>query len=286
MAINTGKIIVIIGILGIVGIWGRDGGVRAVDIATVSAEPVIKENITEPRSKEVVYRLESVLEGQKTGGWNGLNSVRKLVRVAIDKGVSANTIVLLLLLPMIATTVSFLHYIVGVSGYGIFMPTMIGVTFLATGIGGGLVLFGMILAVSLLSNVVLKKWRLHFWPARSINLLLISMGTFGLMTVSAGVKLVDIRNISIFPVLFLILLTEEFVRTQLVKSKGEAKRLTLGTLILAISGAVMMSIRRVQETVLLYPEVMILLVLGINLWVGSYSGIRLLEIGRFKKAIR
>ncbi|NTW34308.1 MAG: hypothetical protein HGB12_17095, partial [Bacteroidetes bacterium] len=81
-----------------------------------------------------------------------------LISQAINRGVPENTIVLLLLLPLVATLVSFLHYVVGVSGYGIFIPTMMAVAFLATGITGGLTLFAVILAVTLLSNIVLKLY--------------------------------------------------------------------------------------------------------------------------------
>ncbi len=259
--------------------------------ASMSATPIPteakpKENLTEPSSPEVKYRLESVLERQEVDGWNGLNSMRKVVRVAIDRGVSANTIVLLLLLPLVATLVSVLHYIFGLTGYGIFMPTMLAITFLATGIFGGLLLFAIILTISLVGSMMLKKLRLHFWPSRSINLALIAFGTFGLMFLSSFIPFGDISNISIFPILFMILLAEEFVRTQLVKSRNEAMKLTLGTLIVAIGGAVTMSFRWVQEMVLLNPEIAILLVIVINIVVGSYKGIRLSEVSRFKKAIR
>ena len=130
---------------------------------------------------------------------------------------------------------------------------MIAVALSATGIVGGLVLFGAILMISILSNLILKKLRLHFWPARALGLVLISMGVFGLMVISAGLKMVDISNISIFPVLFMILLAEEFTRTQLVKSKKEAVKLTLGTLGLAILGSVLMGWQGVAEVVLRYP---------------------------------
>jgi len=230
--------------------------------------------------------LEQVLKNNRVGNWNGINSLRKAEEVAIDRGVGANTIVLLLMLPLIATLVSVLHYIFGLSGYGIFMPTMIAVAFLATGIVEGMLLFGMILAISLLSNLALRKFKLHFWPARSINLMLITMGTFGLMAVGAYWRIFDISKLSIFPMLFMILLTEEFVRTQLAKSKKEAKNLMIGTLVLASAGALMMSIRQVQETVLLYPEACMVVGLVVNFVVGNYTGIRLSEIGRFRKAIR
>ena len=237
--------------------------------------PVV--NLTEAKSKKIDYEV---------GKWNGVNSFRWMIKLAVERGVSTSTIVLLLLLPLIATLASFLHYVVGWSGYGIFMPTMIAVAFLATGIFGGLLLFALILMMSILGNMLLKKLKIHFWPARAINLLFISVAVFGLMLLTSFVDLIDISEISIFPILFMILLAEEFVRTQLIKSKSEAKKLMLGTIVLAMGGAMVMNFGWVQNLVLKYPELVILLVLVLNLLIGNYSGIRLMEIKRFKRAIR
>jgi len=245
-----------------------------------------EEQNTDSNVVEEGYRLESVLEKQPPMKWNGFNSLRIMEEVAIGRGVAANTIVLLLLLPLVATIVSVLHYIVGLSGYGIFMPTMMAVTFLVTGIFGGLTLFAIILMVSLVSNWLLRRYKLHFWPARSINVMLISVVTFGLMTLSTYYPVVDLSRISIFPVMFMILLVEEFVRTQLIKSKNEAVNLTMGTIILAITGALIMRQRWLLEWVLLNPEITLAGVLATNILVGNYSGIRWSEIKRFKKAIR
>lgn len=249
--------------------------VTPITIPTAGSQKV---NLTENTAQNEVAR-----ESLK---WNGFNSIQMLIRAGIDRGVATNTIVLLLLLPMVATLVSILHYVVGLSGYGIFMPTMIAVVFLATGVAGGILLFATILGISVLSNFLLKRFKLHFWPARSINLMFISMGTFGLMIGSSYLDLISISDISIFPVLFMILLVEEFTRTQLIKSKREALSLTVGTLVLSIVGAMLMSIREVQMWVMAQPEITLIAVLIVNLLVGSYTGIRLMEIKRFAKAIR
>ena len=244
-------------------------------IVAPTVVPVV--NITEVKSNKIDYQV---------GKWNGFNSFRWMIRLAIERGVSTNTVVLLLLLPLIATLVSFLHYVVGLSGYGIFMPTMIAVAFLATGFFGGLLLFALILVISLLGNTILKKLKIHFWPARAINLMFISIAVFALMLVTSFVNLIDISKISIFPILFMILLSEEFVRTQLAKSKKEAKNLMIGTIVLAMAGAMIMNLATIQNFVLRYPELVILIVLVTNLMIGNYSGIRLTEINRFKGAIR
>ena len=140
--------------------------------------------------------------------------------------------------------------------------------------------------LAIILHVVLRKLKLHYWPARSINLLFIGLGTFGLMWLTASVEILDIRQVSIFPVLTMIVLAEDFVRTQLTKSKKAARSLTLGTLLLALAGAGLMQWQALQRWVLLYPELVLLLVVVINMWVGSYGGMRLTELSRFKKAFR
>lgn len=228
-------------------------------------------------------------EGVETGGkvvfkfWNGISF---LISEAVSKGVPENTVAMLLLLPLVATLVSVIHYVIGFSGYGIFMPTMMAVALMATGVGSGLILFAVILAITLISNLVVKRLKLHFWPARSITLLFVSMGTFGAMVLTSYIKIVDVGKISIFPILFMILLTEEFARTQLTKSKKEAVRLTAGTLVLAVAGAMVMGVEGIEGMVLKRAEMVILVVVVTNILVGRYGGIRFTEIKRFKGAIR
>gem|GEM_PF-3887676 len=48
----------------------------------------------------------------------------------IERGVMPTTLVFLILLPLVATMVSILHYVVGISGYGSYTPTMMAVGFL------------------------------------------------------------------------------------------------------------------------------------------------------------
>lgn len=243
-------------------------------VPTLASVVNIKE---EPKANELDYKSEK---------WNGLNTLKVAIGWAVTRGISTNTLVLLLLLPLVATLVSFLHYVVGLSGYGIFMPTMVAVTFLATGIPGGLVLFGVVLLLSLLSKSILRRLKLHFWPARSIGLIIISIGTFIFMVWSSAFSGIDISQVSIFPILFMILLAEEFTRTQLLKSKKEAKKLMLGTIVLAVAGATIMNWVWMQNLVLEYPDLILVLILIANLAVGNYSGIRWSEIARFKKGIR
>jgi len=247
---------------------------------------VVKDNITEPKSQEAKEKFAAVLNQQKLGKLGPTNFLKYSIRFAVSRGVPANTLVVILLLPLVGTLVGILQYLVGLSGFGIFTPAMVSVAFLATGISGGLILFGAILIATLIAGVILKKVRLHYQPRRAITLMVISLITFFLLAVSPLLGLSSLTEISIFPILFLILLSEEFTRTQLGKSRKSAISLTLGTIIIAIIGASLMSWEKLQKLILLNPELSFLIILIVNVLIGKYGGWRLLEYRRFRSIIR
>ena len=87
---------------------------------------------------------------------------------------------------------------------------------------------------------------------------------------------------SIFPILFMILLVENFIEAQSGRSRREALWLTMETLAIGLGGYFVMDWGGLQRFVLLNPEVSLLGVLIFNIGVGKYTGFRLLEFSRFK----
>jgi len=263
---------------------------RAITLApepTIVATPtvIIKEKITEPGSIEAKDKLEALLDEQILGPLSFDNFLKHSVRFAVERGVPANTIIVILLLPLIGALVGVIQYFVGLPGFGIFMPAMIAVTFLATGIVGGLFLFAVILISTVLAGKALKGFKLFYWPRRSITLMIISLITFGFLAISPSLGLIDLTQISIFPILFLILLSEEFTRVQLGKSRSSAVSQTFGTLIISILGASLMNWEASQRLVLLNPEISFLIILALNIFIGRYGGWRLLERRRFQSVL-
>jgi len=288
--------------LAVVG-WGLiwlklAGGARAVELPTLAREPVDNaspaatiapqstEPPTEPLGQPTQDRLEAALEKQEIGPLSPTNFFKHAIRIAIKRGVPTNTVALVLLLPLVGTIVSALYYLVGLTGFGVFMPAMISVSFLATGMVGGLVLFAIILALTSLARKFLRKIRLHQRARRAVTLWVVSLGTFGLLFFAPVFHLSDLTKISIFPILFMILLSEEFVRIQVGRSRKKAVSLTLGTLVISIIGAMLMGWQQLQELVILHPETSFFLILFIDLFVGRYTGFRLLEYRRFKSVLR
>ena len=129
--------------------------------------------------------------------------------------------------------------------------------------------------------------KLQYLPRMALILLFVVLAVLALLFVGQQVfGRRELAEVSIFPVLILVLLEEDFTRAQLGKSIRVAASLTIETLILALISFVFFSFRFLQEFALLNTEVYLFAVLGLDLFLGTYSGLRLLEIWRFRKLIR
>jgi len=215
-----------------------------------------------------------------------MNVFQPLITQAIAQGVSEETIVLLLLLPLVASLVAAARHLVGFRGFGILIPMAIAVTFVATGIATGMLVFLTILTIATLIRRFLEKFRLHYLPRMALLLWFVSLGILGLILAAPFLRLGPLTTISIFPIVILILMAEEFIAVQIRKSFREAANLTMETIILAFLGYLVFSLNCLRNFALNYPLWVVLIPFFFNLWVGRFTGLRLLEYWRFRKILR
>lgn len=230
--------------------------------------------------------LEHILNEQKTDQPTFLNFLKYTIRQAVKQDIALPTILILFSLPLIGALSDVFHYMIGLKGYGIYMPTMIAAAFWSIGIIGGLFLFLFILGLSLIARYLLYRVKLHYWPRRSISLWIVVLGVFIFLSLAAQYLVLNPGYVSAFSILFLILLSEEHISNQRRKGFRVALRRTLVTLFLAILSTLFLSWYPFQKLVLLHPEPFMLFVLGLGIAVGRYTGFRLLEYRRFSSAIR
>lgn len=240
------------------------------------------------KSTESLGPLEKLLQDQKLGKVWPFNPIKYAIRGSVSAGVPANTIVLLLLLPIVAFVIAFTRNVVGVRGFGIFLPAALSVVFVATGPVVGIGLFLIIVAVSTIVRLVLRKLKikLQYLPRMSFILWAVVMGVLGVLFSAPLLQFSALANVSIFAVLILILLAEDFNRVQLGKSAKTAVNLTVETLILALISFMFLTFKPLQEFVLLNPEISLLLVAALDLALGKYTGLRVMEFYRFRKLVR
>ena len=238
-------------------------------------------------TKESVEPLKKLLNEQKLGPVSPFNLFKYAIRISVDSGVPANTIVLLLLLPLVAAIIAGARHVIGIRGFGIFLPAALSVTFVATGPVVGIGIFLVIVAVSTFSRVILRqlKIKLQYLPRMSLLLLFVVLGVLSVLFLAPVIRYPDITNVSIFPVLILVLLAEDFSRVQLGKSAQAAISLTTETLILAFVSFIFLTSRSMQAFALLHPETLIFSVAIVDILMGKYVGLRLSEFWRFRKLI-
>lgn len=247
--------------------------------------PTPRPDITQ-KSEETVGPLEMLLNQQDPGSaW--LNPLKHAIRASVDAGVPANTLVLILLIPVVTTFIAGARHLVGIRGFGIFLPAALSVVFLAIGPVVGILLFLTIVATTTVARFLLKKskMKLQYLPRMSLLLLFSVFGVIAVLFAAPVIRHPDLTNVSIFPVLILILLAEDFSKVQLGKSAKVAVNLTTETLILALISYAFLILKPVQQFVLLHPEGLILGIIAVNIFLGKYIGLRFVEYWRFRKLI-
>lgn len=243
-----------------------------------------KPDITESEG-EVKGKLERYLEEKQIGPLTYGNVLQHTIREAVKRGVPANTIVLMILFPVVAAIIAASRHLLGLRGFGIFTPAVLSVAFVATGLVSGILVFLVILAVASIGRVILKKLKLHYLPRMALLLWFVSLGVFALMYLSSFIELEAVVKLNIFPILILVLLAENFIEVQISRSRNEAISLTLETIILAVISGLVLSLEFVQRAALLNPEFIVVGVLVFDIFVGKYLGLRYLEYLKFKKII-
>lgn len=246
---------------------------------------VLNNNLTQTQPTVTKSLLEQALENKPTGPLNITNFLQVAIRAAVNRGVPANTIVLLILFPLVAAIIAFARHIIGLQGFGIFTPAVVSVAFLATGVVNGVLIFIGILLVATAARVVLRKLHLPTMPRMALLLWFVSLGILALLLVSPWLGTQSLMVINIFPILLLVLLAETFIDAQITRTFKTALYMTVETLFLALIAFFVLSFQSLQLWVLLNPEATVLLIAVGDFLIGRYTGLRLLEYWRFRTLV-
>lgn len=229
-------------------------------------------------------RIEMALDNQTVSPvW--LNPLKAGIKNAVNRGVSVNTIVLLLLFPLTAALVAFSRQVIGLNGFGIFIPALVSVAFLSTGILAGLVLFLAIVLAAVTGRFLIRKVRLPYLPRMAVLIWIVVLAVLALLMISPSLGLDRLVGLGIYPILLFVMLAESNIEAQITRTWQTAITMTGETIVIAIVASLLMGTASVQEWVLLHPETSVLLILAADWVIGSYKGLRLSEIWRFKKIV-
>lgn len=207
------------------------------------------------------------------------------INFLVNRGVPINNIILILMLPIIATILSFSRQVIGIKAFGIITPALTTLTFLVMGLQYGLIVFATVLLSGTLTRLVVRRLHLLYLPRMALVLTNASLSILLLLALGVVTEQAAILSFSIFPILILTLLAEEFIAVQFTSGARSAATTTAWTLALAIACYFIVSWQILRTIIISYPEV-VLLGIPLNILLGRWSGLRLTEYIRFRNLLR
>ncbi len=186
----------------------------------------------------------------------------------------------LLLIPVGVMMVMITRVLVGLRTSGTFMPVLIALALMQTALGAGLAGFVLIVISGLVVRGYLSRLNLLLVARISAVIIVVILLTATFSVIAYNLRIVEGLNIIFFPMIIiawtierLSLLWEEEGGEEVMKQGG-------GSLLVALLAYVVMSNHYIQHLTFNFPGLQLVL-LGIILLLGSYTGYRLVELIRF-----
>ncbi|BBA35231.1 uncharacterized protein sS8_3288 [Methylocaldum marinum] len=191
----------------------------------------------------------------------------------------------LLLVPVGAFFIVFLRNVIGIKTFGTFMPVLIALAFRETELLWGLMLFTVLVASGLLIRFYLEYLKLLLVPrlASVLIIVILLMATVSLFSHKLGID----RGLSIalFPMVILAMTIERMSLVWEESGPAEALKQCLGSLLVASLAYLIISSKVLGHLVFVFPEIL-LVTLAMTLLLGRYTGYRLIELWRFRAALK
>jgi hypothetical protein len=191
-----------------------------------------------------------------------------------------HTLRILLLVPLGALAMCVLRNIVGLKTFGMFMPVLIALAFTGTGLAWGTFFLAVIIGFALLSRLWIQRLYLLLAARIAFILTLVILLMVALFIIGDKIGIPS-RGVGAFPFVIMTMIVERI--SVGLEEEGAANTLrrigaTLAAIYLTYG---VIHARGLQTLFLVYPE-LLLVILGLLVAVGRYTGYRLTELFRFR----
>jgi 7 transmembrane helices usually fused to an inactive transglutaminase len=217
----------------------------------------------------------------QTNVWDVLSA---LVNYMLTHGISSQTVLLLLMLPVIATILAFLKQVIGLTTFGLYTPSIVALSFMALGWWIGIVFLLFIIATGYFTRSMMKRWRLLYIPKVAIILTVVSITLLLLLGLGTSLGIALSRD-TVFILLIMSTLAETFLNLKTEEGLNAALLGIGETIFSSLLCVAIVQAPLFQLLILAYPE-LILLTIVINAFLGRWTGLRLLEYFRFKEVFK
>lgn len=237
------------------------------------------------RTTEEGYQIVTPYTARGLEKLGPLNFMSFAMNYMVNNGVPVNSLYLVLMLPVLATIVAATRQLVGIKAFGIYVPTITALSFLATGLKYGIAIFLTLVVLGSAARIFARKFRIMYLPRMAIVLSLLAGAIFIMLLLGAYFDKTGFIALSIFPILIMTVITEHFVTVQIEQGWRSAVKLTIETLALSLIGYWIADWTWFKSIILAFPE-LILLTFVINYLIGKFTGLRLVEYIRFRQVFK
>jgi hypothetical protein len=187
----------------------------------------------------------------------------------------------LLLVPFGILVIVILRNFIGLSSFGTFAPVLIALAFRETELFKGILLFILIVSLGLVFRFYLERLRLLLVPrlAAVVTIVVLLMTTISIISHQIGTE--TGLSVSLFPMVIISMVIERMSIVWEERGAATAMREGAGSLLMAALAYSVMSLDILSYWVTVFPEVN-LIVLGLIVALGRYTGFRLTELIRFR----
>jgi len=167
------------------------------------------------------------------------------------------------------------------SSFGTFAPVLIALAFRETELLKGVMLFILIVSLGLFFRFYLERLRLLLIPrlAAVVTIVVLLMTSISILSHQLGVE--TGLSVSLFPMVIISMVIERMSVVWEERGAATSIREGLGSLFMAALAYLVMSVDILSFWVSVFPECN-LIVLGLIVALGRYTGLRLNELRRFK----
>ncbi|GAB5524597.1 MAG: hypothetical protein Roseis2KO_24690 [Roseivirga sp.] len=200
--------------------------------------------------------------------------------VADEANIPESMLQMLLLLPLGAFLVTVCKNVVGIKTFGVFLPVLVSLALIQTGLVAGIVLFSSIVAVVALFSFPLEKWGVQYTSKIALMLIAVVLTSLFGINLLHKTQWLSASAPLFFPIIILTIISERFAKKVEEEGVKMAMNLYGQTLLVTLFIYFILSSAVIQHFVMTFPE-SILTLAGLNLLLGKWIGLRLTEYHRF-----
>lgn len=189
---------------------------------------------------------------------------------------------LLATIPLAAALIVLVRTLIGITTFGLFAPVLLAIAFVQTGLPAGLVIFGLMMSAGLIVQPLLSPLRL---PRVARLAVLLAASSSTLLAVNALVDnpAVNATWAAAFPVVVTATIIERFWDVWEQENLRESLITAGWTLLAAVAASPILVAEPVRWMAERAPIMLALLGVVLSISIGSYRGLRLTELRRFRK---